>query len=1363
MRSNKHLFLLLVSAFIILLVTARLEKQDPPKAEASSVITLDGSGTGRAFEGEGGVSAGASSRLLIDYPEPQRSQILDYLFKPDYGASLQDLKVEIGGDVNSTDGSEPSSMHSATDHNYSRGYEWWLMQQAKLRNPNITLSALEWGAPGWIGNGQFFSQDNINYIIDFIQGAKTTYGLNIDYVGIWNETDYNTEWIKSLKNALVAAGLNTKIVAADQGSSQIASQMLADPALMSAVDVVGLHYPQPAGSSPLSINKPLWASEDGAWRGDWIGATYLAESFNKTYIDAKITKHEIWSPVSSYYDNFFLPGSGLMYANTPWSGNYNVQPAIWAVAQTNQFAQAGWQYIDNSSARLGGGGSYVTIKNGSDYSVIIETVKGSAENLTFNITGGLSTGTLHVWKSNATDQFVQQSDIVPVNGSFSLAVDAGSIYSLTTTTGQSKGGAVSPQPAAFPFPYTDNFESYATDTQAKYFSDINGSFEVADCGGGRGAQCLRQAVNTAPIPWHLIGPFEPATILGSTSWTDYEVSADVLLEQPGQAKIIGRLTSEDINSGNVSAYQLYVSNAGGWTLRGGNSNVIASGNVPFSLNTWHNLKLIFNGNQVQVVIDNNTLATVTDNSYSKGMAGLGTQGWTNAQFDNFRIDSLPGAGQIIPQSQMSATANSASGYEAYKAIDGNTATFWNTPYSCIGGCHPTVSLPQSITLSLGATYDVDKIRYLTRQDDNLSGAITSYNIYTSTDGTNFTKVAGGNWAGTATEKNASFDPTPASYIRLEAVSALDGYVAADEINVEYSGTASPPPSPAPSPSPSPDPTPTPSPTPDPTPTPVPTPTPTPPPVQNNFITGKNLGSIRNDFSGWVGMKITVGSSDITVNSLGRMVAPGNSQVHNLKIVQAANGIDVAGGNTAVAAQGASAGSFVYSSLTPTIVLSANTSYYILSQETAGGDQWYDANTVVQTTSAAALNSAAYSWNGAYITQGSPNNEYVPVDFGYTIGSPPPPPAPSPDPSPSPAPTPTPSPSPAPAPSPSPSPSPTPTPYITSQTLGSIRNDYSGWVGMKITVGSNSIDISSLGRMVAPGNSQVHNLKIVQASNGVDVSGSAVSLNTSGDAPISFAYATLTSPITLSANTSYFVLSQETAGGDQWYDANTIVQTTADAVLNSGIYSWNGAYIPQGSGNHEYVPVNFTYALTSSSSPAPSPAPAPAPSPSPSPSPTPTPTPPPASGTPFTLVKILGTIRNDYSGWVGTQIKVGSAPITITALGRIVAAGNSQTHNLKIVLAANGTDISGATATANTQGATAGDFVYGAFAEPVVLNANTSYYILSQETAGGDQWYDYNTTVLTTPAATVMSAVYGPPYAAPAPGNHEYVPVDFIYY
>ena len=110
----------------------------------------------------------------MDYSEPYRSQILDYLFKPGYGAALQHLKVEIGSDADSTDGSEPSFARTRAEMarpDFSRGYEWWLMEEAKKRNPNVVLDSLAWGAPGWIGQGHFYSQDMANYVAEFIEGG----------------------------------------------------------------------------------------------------------------------------------------------------------------------------------------------------------------------------------------------------------------------------------------------------------------------------------------------------------------------------------------------------------------------------------------------------------------------------------------------------------------------------------------------------------------------------------------------------------------------------------------------------------------------------------------------------------------------------------------------------------------------------------------------------------------------------------------------------------------------------------------------------------------------------------------------------------------------------------------------------------------------------------------------------------------------------------------------------------------------------------------------------------------------------------------------------------------------------------------
>ncbi len=140
----------------------------------STPITIDGTKGGRTFDGVGAISGGGvNSVQLISYREPQRSDILDLLFKPGAGAALQILKVEIGGDAFSSCGAEPSHEHSRGVVNPNGGYEWWLMQQAKARNPGIRFYGLAWAAPGWIGGGAFWCKDMIDYLVGWVDCASS--------------------------------------------------------------------------------------------------------------------------------------------------------------------------------------------------------------------------------------------------------------------------------------------------------------------------------------------------------------------------------------------------------------------------------------------------------------------------------------------------------------------------------------------------------------------------------------------------------------------------------------------------------------------------------------------------------------------------------------------------------------------------------------------------------------------------------------------------------------------------------------------------------------------------------------------------------------------------------------------------------------------------------------------------------------------------------------------------------------------------------------------------------------------------------------------------------------------------------------
>jgi hypothetical protein len=133
---------------------------------------------------------------------------------------------------------------------------------------------------------------------------------------------------------------------------------------------------------------------------------------------------------------------------------------------------------------------------------------------------------------------------------------------------------------------------------------------------------------------------------------------------------------------------------------------------------------------------------------------------------------------------------------------------------------------------------------------------------------------------------------------------------------------------------------------------------------------------------WMGMRFTVGGIPLNVNALGRMVAPGNSRTHQLKLVNALTGKDVPGSTVSVSLAGATSGQFKYASLPRTVTLPANTAYYLVSSETQGGDSWYASNTSVITTSVATCFGGVF-WNGSsWTVEGGTNNSFVPVSFTY---------------------------------------------------------------------------------------------------------------------------------------------------------------------------------------------------------------------------------------------------------------------------------------------------------------------------------------------------------------------------------------------
>jgi galactosylceramidase len=398
------------------------------------------------------------------------------------------------------------------------------------------------------------------------------------------------------------------------------------------VDLVGY----PATEKAKDSGKPLWASEEYSSQGgrwDPQGALYVARLINKVYIRDRITKIEFWSPFDGIYKTLPWDDEGFLQADQPWSGNYEIWPALWAVAHTTQFTEPGWRYLDSSSGRFSDStwnGSYVTLRSesGKDWSMIVTT--GKAIEMKVEIAGGLNSGPIHVWRSNERDQFIEQSSIKPKNTMFTIALDSNSIYTLTTTTGQNKGKHPVPPAKPFPFPYKEDFESYSIGSTPKYFSDQKGTFEVVAIPNH--GKCLSQIVTIPGFTWFTSIP-KPYSVFGNSEWSDYTISSDVFIEA-SDVEIGGRF---DCDLSKLS-YRFVLEKSGNWSLFYQDKSLAYGSINSFDASLWHIMSLSFLANSISATIDGRPLAKVIDNSAKSGLAYIVSSYYPN-MFDNVTINA----------------------------------------------------------------------------------------------------------------------------------------------------------------------------------------------------------------------------------------------------------------------------------------------------------------------------------------------------------------------------------------------------------------------------------------------------------------------------------------------------------------------------------------------------------------------------------------------------------------------------------------------------------------------------------------------------------------------------------------------------
>ena len=350
-------------------VLFKMEQQLPP-------LPIDGSTCGRTYEGIGAL-INSDAAWLKAYPETQRSQILDILFKPNWAASLQVLKLEVGGDGHSTINTESSHMHTEDEPpSFRRGWILWVMQEAKKRNPALRVGGLAWSWPSWTKGSV---DKKVRYLTEWVEGIKTTFNVTMDFMGLQNEgaiTGGPANFSVALRRSLDAAGFaGTLIECCDAHDFSF----LSDPGMRNhsseffqAVDALAVHEPlrgaEAVPAAALESGKRIWSSESWQSYANSDGGGCWARAVNWGWVKGNLTRHMAWNLIQTYpanggSDGLVYDGHGLMWAEVPWAGHFNVNSPIWISAHYTQASAPGWALlpVGAGSGMLPGGGSYISL------------------------------------------------------------------------------------------------------------------------------------------------------------------------------------------------------------------------------------------------------------------------------------------------------------------------------------------------------------------------------------------------------------------------------------------------------------------------------------------------------------------------------------------------------------------------------------------------------------------------------------------------------------------------------------------------------------------------------------------------------------------------------------------------------------------------------------------------------------------------------------------------------------------------------------------------------------------------------------------------------------------------------------------
>ncbi|MGW6413075.1 glycoside hydrolase [Streptomyces vinaceus] len=424
-----------------------------PAAAATWQGTVDWNDTRQTIDGFGGSTAFGMADNVMAYPTAKRNQILDALFSTTTGAGLTIIRNQIPV-IQPVNG----GAFTYTADNGQANF----VDAARLRSPQIRLTATAWSPPGWMksnGNENFggtvlpaywpaYATYLANYALRYQNRGTPLYAISpanepdaaTDYPSAqWSADDLRDFTKNSIAPAFSSAGVTAKYMIPENSywDEDRALSSLADPAAAARVDIVAGHgYAQATDPQPFiasaAAGKPVWQTEMAT----------LGAADDLTIADAMTEAGRIHGFMTgasaSAFNHWWLATSktntreALVSLTTGFLGvkEYTIAKRLYAMAQWSRFVRPGWVRIGATAGDV----PVSAFKDPATGKVAVVAFNQGTSSQTINLKlNGMSLSTMTPYRTSATENTAALAGTSTASGFLNYALPPSTITTFTGT------------------------------------------------------------------------------------------------------------------------------------------------------------------------------------------------------------------------------------------------------------------------------------------------------------------------------------------------------------------------------------------------------------------------------------------------------------------------------------------------------------------------------------------------------------------------------------------------------------------------------------------------------------------------------------------------------------------------------------------------------------------------------------------------------------------------------------------------------------------------------------------------------------------------------------------------------------------